>query len=312
MSAAKKGHVLVSRAAVTKTTNKPADASLLGIPGGKLPHSHLLFAPSFDETELRNRIYSYVLDRSVMVVLSKDNDPLRFTIDHDESPPIHWSQLQRKAYGLTQVCRQIREEFSPIHRRKTTVTLRFSDLIAYTSTAFPDSTRAEGSLIIVIPHNRIENDCIDYAATLLRLGQDAPNLEIRTHIQRVGERSAAYQEIFSDFFNVKINEKGLARAVEIFEEMTIVTGRRISVQFETYASFSKSWMPYFYKEHPFRAAARKELRELMQSIGLELGLFSLEIFGEESGASEGEECRHAPSSYMLADYKRRGMSRRRS
>lgn len=312
MSAAKKGHVLVSWAAVAKTTNKPADASLLGIPGGKLPHSCFLFALSFDETELRNRIYGYVLDRSVMVVLSKDNDPLRYTIDHDESPPIHWPQLQRKAYGLTQVCRQIREEFSPIHSRKTTVTLRFSDLIAYTSTAFPVSTTAEGSLITVIPHNRIENDCINYAATLLRLGQDAPNLMIRTRLPKVGERSAAYQELFSDFFNVQTNRKGLERAVEIFKDMTIVTARRLSVQFGTYASFSESWMPYLYKEHPSVAAPRKEVRDLMQSIGLKLGSFTLEIFGEESGAQEGDECGHAPSSYLLADYLQRGMSRRRS
>lgn len=107
---------------------------------------------------------------------------------------------------------------------------------------------------------------------------------------------------------MQTNRKGLERAVEIFKDMTIVTGRRLSVQFETYAAFSKSWMPYFDKEHQPRAA-RKEVRELMQSVGLKLGSFTLEIFGEESAASEGDECGHAPSSYLLADYIRRGMSR---
>lgn len=110
---------------------------------------------------------------------------------HKEAPgasssdPVEdWGRLQRKAYALTRVCRQIRKEFFPLYRKKVKARVDMRDLRRYLTdvvqTGVTDPTCAYGNISIDITDER----SVDLQEILL-LHNRAPNLHLSfTHPER--------------------------------------------------------------------------------------------------------------------------------
>lgn len=135
-------------------------------------------------TELRNRIYSAAiadelgLEKDAIPRLVREKTPQSTTILEQTG---YWNDLQRRAYSLTQVCRQIRKEFLPIYREIVGVRIDMRDLKDYLSTVIQntneDPTTVCGNISI-----DITSPCnINFRDTLL-LHDRAPHLHLQfTH-----------------------------------------------------------------------------------------------------------------------------------
>ncbi|KZM18881.1 hypothetical protein ST47_g9967 [Ascochyta rabiei] len=121
--------------------------------------------------ELRNRIYNYTVEENT-IKLGKKQEPLKSRL-----------ATNRQFFSLTQVCRSIRSEFSPLYRARTWVSLIPQDLYDYIGTflAQPGVTGDEMVGLITLdlaaqPHTTA---CIDMKP-LLQLLRRAVNLHVGT------------------------------------------------------------------------------------------------------------------------------------
>jgi hypothetical protein len=169
----------VSNIAAGRKVSEKAPAHLLGLPGGKSTVLAFPRSSRLTETEIRNNIYGFVLDQHVTVTLSKKSHTLRYDLGLVEPPARRWPTLERTSYGLTQVYHEVRNEFLPLFRRNTTVRLQWETLLQYSSTVFHDPAAGKGRLLIEVPGEYNDKDCLDHVAILLWLKQKAPNLLIR-------------------------------------------------------------------------------------------------------------------------------------
>ncbi|KAH6625853.1 hypothetical protein C7974DRAFT_414335 [Boeremia exigua] len=95
----------------------------LGVP-------HLLMVPG----EIRNRIYvlavADVLNKGTMPGLAHPKREARTTREA-QLLTRNWRLYRRSCLGLTQVCRQLRNEFLPIYRARIPISVRITELEAY-------------------------------------------------------------------------------------------------------------------------------------------------------------------------------------
>ncbi|XPS80266.1 hypothetical protein M3J07_012251 [Ascochyta lentis] len=110
---------------MTATTAPSQTSKLLTIPG-----------------EIRNRIYELaiadVLEKATLPGLAHPQRKAR-TIRDAQSLTRNWRLFRRSFFGLTQVCRQLCEEFLPVHQSRIRITVRLSELKAYFATFVHDT-----------------------------------------------------------------------------------------------------------------------------------------------------------------------------
>jgi hypothetical protein len=116
--------------------------------------------------ELRNRIYDHVLEPLKIQLLPRP------TSRPSSTSITSWDKLIRKSLGLTQTCRQLREEFLPLHQQSTEIVIgsRFAQF--YVNDAFADPTLATGVI-------GIELEPVSDVIPLLRLCETTPHLNVK-------------------------------------------------------------------------------------------------------------------------------------
>lgn len=84
--------------------------------------------------EIRSRIFKLAIDDLLCI---SDADPVRL-YQHlgRQIGKRHWFKLRRCYLGLTQTCRQLREEFLPLHQTRVLVAIFLDDLSDYIETLF--------------------------------------------------------------------------------------------------------------------------------------------------------------------------------
>ncbi|KAF9697510.1 hypothetical protein EKO04_004118 [Ascochyta lentis] len=121
--------------------------------------------------ELRNRIYNFTVEEGT----------IRF--QRNQEPPNSNSTTKRQFFSLTQVCRSIRSEFSPLYRARTLVSLTPENLYEYISIFLtpPNITddQITGLITLNLTANPNTTSCIDLKP-LLQLLQRAKNLHVGT------------------------------------------------------------------------------------------------------------------------------------
>ncbi|KAF2647514.1 hypothetical protein K491DRAFT_685458 [Lophiostoma macrostomum CBS 122681] len=155
---------------------------LLGIPG-----------------EIRNRIYEICTEDQIHVEMTprldlayqsfvQVTDDASIVAAPTEEPQFDdWHVQERKYLGLTQVNRQIRCEFLPIHSQNVGVTLNESHYedciaIAYPSTDIEISQSYRGTIVVGQPDS--PNDFVVDILPLMRLAERAPALKIYQRVYK--------------------------------------------------------------------------------------------------------------------------------
>ncbi|UPX21296.1 uncharacterized protein EKO05_0011486 [Ascochyta rabiei] len=124
-------------------------SSLLTMPGGTRPTHRLADTPLTRTQEIRNRIY----DLAIADVLHKATQPglahprrKAHTIREAQLLTRNWRLFRRLFLGLTQACRQLREEFLPTHQYRIPMTVQLTELEAYFATFVHDTNMANVKL----------------------------------------------------------------------------------------------------------------------------------------------------------------------
>ncbi|KAF2993454.1 hypothetical protein E8E13_002209 [Curvularia kusanoi] len=97
-------------------------------------HSRLLAIPG----EIHNLIYEFIIEKALSRTQLKFTDvkehPDSIRLTRKPGHEQDWPNLLRISVGLTQTCRQLRQEFLPIHQACVTVRVTKKDLPEYTAT----------------------------------------------------------------------------------------------------------------------------------------------------------------------------------
>ncbi|KAF1931240.1 uncharacterized protein M421DRAFT_417893 [Didymella exigua CBS 183.55] len=197
--------------------------------------------------ELRNRIYSHIVEDSLFRVLRKPVWRQPRPADHIWNP-----NLWNPAYGLTQVCRNIRSEFLPIYRAANLDNVLPHELYEYIDAFLQVSGTSDdqiaGSVIIDFSANASILDI----KPLLRLLREFKDLHVGAYdiLEDDGFEPGEFipppdiRDILSDLYNI-IDMEAFYNYVEISMTMLEVEcddTKGVEIVFELGADDWEGWM----------------------------------------------------------------------
>jgi hypothetical protein len=173
---------------------------------------------------------------------------------------------QQSAFGLTQACRQLRNEFLPIHRAKVKVDIFSQDMERYLEDFFPNRRKANGTLILSISTSQPTLDMLP----LMRLATTVPTLETLSFLEYCVCR-ITNMKLLDGLFGMRKNLHWLSATKGVLTGLKFTVGRSSRLSFEVNPMSRRSWMPY--KCSKKSKEEDKEALAWLEEIGLgELGL----------------------------------------
>lgn len=259
-------------ATITEVPNIQA-SRLLTIPGGR-QSIELLNSSADMLKEIRNRIYDIavndVLNKATMPGLAHPQRKAH-SLRETQSLTRNWRLFRRSCLGLTQTCRQLRDELLPIHQARIPVTIRLTELEDYTAT-FIGPLRI-GSIVVEAPEE-IQNVNI---RDVILLCHGSPSMLTEVH----WKMPMRLQKLQCSLQRYPSLQSYIAGQVD---RVTAVPGIRWNVQAGLHVPMvrmhlhvknncGKAWM-----KAPFKIENQEELKEWWISLGLPVGINVLPVW----------------------------------
>lgn len=263
---------LTMDATITEVPNIQA-SRLLTIPGGR-QSIELLNSSADMLKEIRNRIYDIavndVLNKATMPGLAHPQRKAH-SLRETQSLTRNWRLFRRSCLGLTQTCRQLRDELLPIHQARIPVTIRLTELEDYTAT-FIGPLRI-GSIVVEAPEE-IQNVNI---RDVILLCHGSPSMLTEVH----WKMPMRLQKLQCSLQRYPSLQSYIAGQVD---RVTAVPGIRWNVQAGLHVPMvrmhlhvknncGKAWM-----KAPFKIENQEELKEWWISLGLPVGINVLPVW----------------------------------
>jgi len=243
-----------SGAAVALTPTPPCQGRAIGfldLSGGELIFRNQVSQLLIRSKELRNYIYQYAAEQSMLVKLSHDPSVTKNNIDY--------TAQDRTLLGLTRTCKQVRDEFLPIYLTTTTIAIPYYQVDQYIST-FVDPQHgtyddAVGSVILLRPRvlaTRLSVNILPLVKIIAR----APRLIARF----LNEDTNDFRQnsLFNSLLNTHRNPRWNVYATNCLSQITIssCTNEGLKTTIVVKKEWAASWMGLnFYQEMKYLCAA---------------------------------------------------------
>jgi len=236
-----------SGAAIAPTPASPCQGRAIGfldLSGGESRIWNQILQLLIRSEEIRNYIYEYAAEQSILVKLSHDPSLTKNNIDYIAQ--------DRVLLGLTRTCRQIRVEFLPIYLTATTIAIPYYQVDQYIST-FVDPQHgnyddAVGSIILLRPRVLATRPSVNILP-LVKIIARAPRLIARF----LNEDTNDFRQnsLFNSLLNTHRNPRWNVYAASSLSQITIssctIEGLKTTIVVKK--EWAESWMGLsFYKK----------------------------------------------------------------